>query len=87
MPTTFQPADGEGPIAQSLQRSIDLVLSELPPEKSGAFVTAVKVDSLGRTSITVAAAHRTATGWTAATWLRTNVRDDLEAGVYLKKVW
>ena len=86
MPTTFQPADGEGQIAPSLRRSIDLVLSEIPPEKSGAFVTAVTVRH-GRTDITVAVAHRTANGWTAATWLRTNVRDDLEAGVYLKKVW
>ena len=86
MSTTFMPADGEGPIAQSLQRSIDLVLSEIPPEKSGAFVTAVTVRH-GRTEITVAAARRTANGWTAATWLRTNVRDDLSAGVYLKKTW
>lgn len=84
---TFQPADGEGPISRSIQRAISDVLGEIEPGKSGAFLTAVTVDGIGRTDITAAAAHRTETGWTVATWLRKDVRDQLEAGVFVKKTW
>jgi hypothetical protein len=85
--TTFLPADGERIISASLQRAIEDVLSEIPAEKSGAFVTAVTVDGVGRASITAAVGYRVAETWTVATWLRTDVRDALDAGVWVKKTW
>lgn len=84
--TTFTPAAGEGPISAGLQRAIDATLALVPPDKTGAFVTAVQVEA-GKTTITVAAAVRTKGGWQAGVWARSDVQDKLDAGVFVKKTW
>ena len=83
--TTFLPTDGSTPITTRARQLLQDALATVPPDKQGAFLTAVEVKD-GQAVLTVAVATRAFHGWQAATWVRTDFQD-VSTGAAVQRTW
>ena len=82
----FLELDGPAPIASSIQRALADAIAVLPPDVRAAQLLSVTIRD-GRPELAAAFAMRESHGWTLAASVVTDFKADLEAGVYVSKVW